>query len=97
MYDVFAIYSKPADPAAFDKHYAEVHIPLAQAMPDLVELTWGKVDGGDESAPYLICRMTYPDAATAAASLSSSQGRAAVADLAHFAAAGVSVYNVVRS
>jgi uncharacterized protein (TIGR02118 family) len=96
VHDVFAIYERPEDPAAFDQHYAEVHVPKALAMPDLVELTWGKVEG-DGEGPYLICRMTYPDAATAAASLSSPAGEAAVADLAAFASAGVAVYDVPRS
>lgn len=97
MYDVFAIYSRPADPAAFDKHYVEVHLPIARTMPHLAELTWGKVEGGDESAPYLVCRMSYPDASTAAQSLASPEGKAAVADLEKFAAAGVAVYHVPRS
>ena len=30
MAKLFAIYQQPADPAAFDRHYFEKHVPLAK-------------------------------------------------------------------
>ena len=35
MADVIVTYKTPKDPAAFDKYYAETHIPLAKNMPGL--------------------------------------------------------------
>ena len=33
MYQLTALYSHPEDPAAFDKHYREVHSVLAPSCP----------------------------------------------------------------
>ena len=33
MAEVVVLYKTPKDPAAFDKHYAETHIPLAKKIP----------------------------------------------------------------
>ena len=35
MAEIVVMYKTPKDPAAFDKHYAETHIPLAKKMPGL--------------------------------------------------------------
>ncbi|MHB8414210.1 MAG: EthD family reductase [Acidiferrobacteraceae bacterium] len=35
MARMIVIYRTPADPAAFDKHYVDVHIPLAKNLPGL--------------------------------------------------------------
>lgn len=37
MAQMTVIYRTPADPAAFDKHYFEVHIPLAKKLPHLIK------------------------------------------------------------
>ncbi|HET6867136.1 MAG TPA: EthD family reductase [Solirubrobacteraceae bacterium] len=33
------LYPQPTDPAAFDRHYMEVHVPLAKKLPDLRSYT----------------------------------------------------------
>ena len=38
MFKLVALYSKPEDPAAFEKHYAEVHRPLVERIPGLSRL-----------------------------------------------------------
>ncbi len=43
MYDVVVLYDRPTDPAAFDEHHRQVHVPLVEAMPLLTEFAWGKV------------------------------------------------------
>lgn len=99
MYDVLAVYARPADPDAFDTHYAQVHATKVLAMPNLLEFTWGRVAPAEEdheTGPYLIARMTFADADAAADAMASEAGRDAVADLASFAMAGVVVHNVPR-
>ncbi|MGY1635858.1 EthD family reductase [Geodermatophilus sp. SYSU D00742] len=96
MYDVVVLYTRPADPAAFDEHYTRVHVPLVQAMPLVAEFAWGRVDSAQADAPYVVARMTYRSAEDAAASLSGPEGQAAVADLQRFAQAGVQVLNAPR-
>ncbi len=96
MYDVFAVYARPSEPAAFDAHYVDVHVPKVMAMPNLLDFAWGKVAEGGENGPYLIARMTFANAEAAAEAMSSDVGRVAVADLDSFAMAGVVVHNVPR-
>ncbi|MCW2537188.1 MAG: hypothetical protein JWQ26_2887 [Modestobacter sp.] len=97
MYDVVVLYDRPTDPAAFDEHYRQVHVPLVEAMPLVAEFTWGKVEPTDPAGTYVVARMTYRSAEDAATSLSGPEGQAAVADLATFAQAGVQVLNVPRT
>jgi uncharacterized protein (TIGR02118 family) len=33
------LYQRPTDPAAFDRHYFEVHVPLAKKLPGLRSYT----------------------------------------------------------
>jgi uncharacterized protein (TIGR02118 family) len=88
--DVIVLYRPPADPAAFDRHYRTVHVPLVLAMPHLVsfEITDGPVDtqGGDEV--HFVARLRFRSQADLDASLASPEGAAAVGDLANFAQAG---------
>ena len=35
MAKVFALYKTPADPAAFDRYYRDVHLPIAKKIPGL--------------------------------------------------------------
>ena len=35
MVRFLVLYDTPEDPAVFDKHYSEVHIPLAKQLPGL--------------------------------------------------------------
>lgn len=96
MYEIVVIYNRPADLEAFDAYYRETHIPLVHAIPGLVEFTWNKVDGTDPDAPYVIARLTYPDAETAATAGASREGVACSADVANFGQAGSVAYGTVR-
>jgi uncharacterized protein (TIGR02118 family) len=92
--DVIVIYGPPADPAAFDRHYEDVHVPLAKAMPNLIgfEITRGPVAAQNGPGAHLIARLRYPSVADLEAALSSPEGVAAVDDLGNFADGGVTLY-----
>lgn len=96
MYDIVVIYQRPADPEAFDRYYRETHVPLVHAIPELVDFTWNKVDSAEPEAPYVIARLAYPDAATAARASASAQGLACSADVANFGQAGSVAYGSER-
>jgi uncharacterized protein (TIGR02118 family) len=32
-------YDTPVDPTAFDRHYQDVHVPLTQQLPGLIDYT----------------------------------------------------------
>ncbi len=97
MHDVIVLYNLPNDTEAFDAHYRGTHAPLVDALPNLREFAWGKVDDPTSAGYYLMARMTFRDPAEAAESMASPAGQATVADLANFAQAGVTVLNVARN
>ena len=89
---LFACYRHPADPEAFDRHYAETHSTLALALPGLRSFTGTKPAPGPDGDPapyYFIAVLTFDDDQALASALAGAEGRAAVADLADFAGAGV--------
>lgn len=97
MKRVIVLYGTPDDPAAFDRHYAEVHTLLAAAMPKLAgfEVSRGPVAASPEAdAPYLVATLSYASDEDMAASLGSPEGQAAVADLANFATGGVRLLTI---
>ncbi len=88
------VYSTPEDKAAFNKHYDEVHIPLAKAVPGLSELRVSRMANrlsGDADV-YQIAELVFPDQASFEAAMASDENRAAGADLANFAAGKVAAF-----
>lgn len=88
---IVAVHKKPKDPAAYDKYYQEVHVPLALKLPGLLkyEVTAGPVVYADgESDIHLIATLHFADLAAVHKALDSEQGRAAAADLPNFSEPG---------
>ena len=83
MVRLVALYKRPADPAAFDKHYFEGHKPLAEKIPGLVELKVGKVFG--KSPWYLWAELSFKDKDAFKAAMSSPENAAAGKNLESFA------------
>jgi hypothetical protein len=54
MAKVLALYRKPADPAAFDRYYRDVHVPIAKKVPGLrrYEISRGEIGMLGGRAPY---------------------------------------------
>lgn len=97
MKQIIVVYGKPADAAAFDKHYAEVHVPLVNRMPHLKGFSYsaGPVQCSDaEKTPHLVAFLSYDSDADLGASLDSAEGKAAVADVGNFASGGVTIYTI---
>jgi|1186.fasta_scaffold275254_2 uncharacterized protein (TIGR02118 family) len=86
-------YGQPTDPAAFDKHYQEVHAGLAQAIPGLLRFTTGHAQSLDPStpAPYLVVELDFESAEAFGAGMNSDAGRAAGADVGNFATGGATM------
>ncbi len=85
MHKVIALYKRPDDPAAFDRHYREIHTPLAMKMPGLRKLEVARMTStippGGEPPYYLIAEMYFDNAEAAKAALSSPEGKAAGKDI----------------
>ncbi|HND51774.1 MAG TPA: EthD family reductase [Pirellulaceae bacterium] len=92
MIRLLVLYGHPKDPEAFDRYYAEIHVPLAQRMRGLKKWTIGKVTGtpGDAPSPYYYIADLYADTREQLdAIIASPEGQAAVADVPNYATGGV--------
>ena len=87
MVKLIALYKKPADPDAFDRHYRETHTPLAEALPGLRKLELSRVKGAPVGEPryYLVAEMYFDDFDALSAAMKSDAGKAAGKDLMGFA------------
>jgi uncharacterized protein (TIGR02118 family) len=86
-------YGQPTDPAEFDRHYRDVHVGLARAIPGVVRFDIGHPQPVDPSspAPYLVAQLDFESAEAFEAGMGSAAGRAAGADVANFATGGASM------
>lgn len=87
MIKLIALYRKPEDPEAFDRHYFEVHAPLAAKMPGLRRMEVARISGSPMGATefHLIAEMYFDDRRAGDAAMASPEGRAAGKDLMGFA------------
>jgi len=76
------IWETPSDPEAFDRHYREIHIPLALKLPGLRRYTVSRnhvaVRG---EAPYIVGELEWDDMDALRAAFASAEGRATAADV----------------
>jgi uncharacterized protein (TIGR02118 family) len=90
MVRLMVLYSTPDDTDAFDRHYRDVHIPLAQRLPGLRRFTFSRsvtaVQGEDPA--YLIAELDFDDDAAMQEALRSPEGRAAGRDMVDNLASG---------
>jgi uncharacterized protein (TIGR02118 family) len=94
MAEVVVTYKTPKDPAAFDKYYAETHIPLAKKMPGLrkYQLSQGTVaTPAGPSGAHLIATLTFDSMAAIQAAFGSPEGKAAAGDVPNFATGGADI------
>jgi uncharacterized protein (TIGR02118 family) len=91
MYKLTVAYGLPADPEAFDRHYRDVHIPLAKQIPGIAHWTITKCDPTPDGAPassYLVAELWGRDRASLLGAFATPQGVAAAQDVSRFADGG---------
>jgi len=92
---LLVLYKTPADPAAFDRYYAETHAPLAKKIPGLRNY---RISKGAVATPagasniHLVATLTFDSLGALQSGLASPEGAAAAGDLPNFASAGVDLY-----
>ncbi|GAB3618291.1 EthD family reductase [Okibacterium endophyticum] len=93
MHKLVVLYPHPQDPAAFEKYYREVHLPLARRLPGVLDMRFAtNVHAAQGESPYFaIFEADFPDAAALGAAMSSPEGRAVEADVPNYASAGAIV------
>jgi uncharacterized protein (TIGR02118 family) len=85
------LYTPPADPGEFDRHYAAIHVPLVRAMPGLLRFEAGKfaaAQGKAEPRYYYAAELYFADQAALDAATRSDEGKAAAADFQQIASPG---------
>lgn len=77
------IYRTPKNPEAFDKHYFNVHIPLAKRLPDLTkyETSKGPVIGmAGAIDPYFIATLHFESMEAIKSAFATELGQSCAAD-----------------
>jgi len=83
MMKLTALYTPPADPAAFEQHYTSVHMPLVDAIPGLIRQETARTVGspdGSAAAFYRQADLYFADMAALGAGFASGQGKKTAAD-----------------
>jgi len=95
MAQLLVMYRSPEDAGAFDRYYAEKHVPLAKRIPGLrkYEISRGAVASPAGASDYhLIAILQFDDVSAIQAGVASPEGQAAVADLQNFATGGADIF-----
>jgi len=91
MVKLSVLYGKPTNAAAFEKYYAETHLPIAGKMQGVRKIELSKVVGTpDGSAPafYRLADLYFDNVDHMKKVLGSPEGKATAGDLANFATGG---------
>jgi uncharacterized protein (TIGR02118 family) len=94
MVKLSVLYGQPQDTGAFDRHYNQVHAPLAKKIPGLKGFTTDKpmaINPQEKSPYYLIATLYWENMQAFQEGLQSSEGQAAAADLQTFATGGATL------
>jgi len=95
MVKAVVLYGPPEDPDAFERHYAETHTALANAIPGLhrFEAARGIATPDGRAVPYQrIAELTFEDMDALQSGFGSDEGQAAVNDIPNFATGGVTIF-----
>lgn len=93
MHTLTVLYGQPDDPAAFDAHYRDTHVPLVDKISGLNRWTYRKLDSMDGSTPpyYLIAELDFDSLEQLQASMGSAEGQEAANDVPNFASGGATM------
>ena len=95
MMKLVALYRTPPDPASFDAHINDVHLPLLKKLPGLRSLDVLRITGAPigESKYHMLVEAGFDSRAAMDAALSSKEGKAVARDLMMFAAEIVTIFH----
>ena len=83
MAQMIVIYKMPRNPAAFDRHYFDVHVPLARQLPGLRKLETNRgpiISLYGASDVHLVATLRFDSLADINAAFMTECGRACAAD-----------------
>jgi uncharacterized protein (TIGR02118 family) len=87
MARMVVVYNTPKNTVAFNKHYYDIHIPLAKKIPGLkkYEVSEGPIVSPTGHIAYLVAILYFDDMAAMRAGFSSPEGQACGEDRKKFA------------
>jgi uncharacterized protein (TIGR02118 family) len=87
MIKLVCLYAHPADKAAFDRHYDEIHTPLVRRLPNLEKVEIARITGAPrgDSPFYLIAELYWRGREQMDADMASPEMRAVGKDARAFA------------
>ncbi len=94
MVRLSVLYGHPKDTAAFEKYYAETHMPIAAEVQGVRKFEVAKVVGtpdGGAPAFYRMADLYFDDTEQMKRVMATPEAKATVADLTNFAAGGVTM------
>jgi uncharacterized protein (TIGR02118 family) len=94
MVKLTVLYGHPTDPAAFERYYAQTHMPIAQKVQGVRRIELAKVTGSPDGGPsafYRMAELYFDDAKHLQSVMATEAMQKTVADLANFATGGVTV------
>ncbi len=96
MSKLIVLYPKPADPAHFDKHFREIHMPLVQKMPGLRNFAYGPATDltGQDGAFFWMFVGTFDSLKAITDALGSPEGQKAVADIPNYSSAAPTILHL---
>ncbi len=88
------LYGHPNDANAFEKYYAETHLPLVGKTKGIIKSEYTKFlpnPDGSAASYYRMAEIYFAGPAEMQQALNSPEGKAMAADLANFATGGVTI------
>jgi len=85
MVRVLVLYNTPEDAQAFERHYHEVHLPLAKTLPGLQQYTVSRniLPANESASYYLVAELDWTDMAALQRAFQSPEGQAIGLDIAN--------------
>ena len=86
MTKIVVLYKTPKDKAQFEKHYREVHVPLAAKLPGLKAHSFGPAHAADGSDGeyFWFFSATFASQQAIGDAMGSKEGQALVADIPNY-------------
>jgi uncharacterized protein (TIGR02118 family) len=87
MARMVVIYKTPKDPASFDRHYFEVHVPLAKKLPGLrkYEVSRGPIVAPAGGTFYMVATLHFDSLTAIQGAFATPEGQACGTDRRRFA------------
>ncbi|MBC7633369.1 EthD family reductase [Aeromicrobium sp.] len=96
MHRITILYGAPADPEAFERHYTEVHVPLASTLPGLRRFTRSHPLGMGSAAPapyfFFVAELWFDDEDALKSALKSPEMAETAADAQTFDVASMTMF-----